>query len=161
VKRGEKAALSLVAPSLRSRMTPLLEIVERKPDKPLKAHLETAFKGLSESARLYSRCFLDARELAQDGRTAAADVFRRAANQGFPFTPVTGISRTVDVKPALEHATKGIALRITKDDFETGNLRNMTETFMNQHGLEPDQVDLIVDLGSVENLIADGIARLT
>ena len=160
VKRGEKAALSLVEPSLRQRMTPLLEIVERKPDKSLKAHLETAFKGLSESARLYTRCFLDAREIAPDGPKAATDVFRTAANQGFSFTPVTGISRTFDVAAALEYAINGVALRITKDEFENGNLRGMTETFMDRHELEPNEVDLIIDLGSVENLIADGIARL-
>jgi hypothetical protein len=161
VKRGEKAALSLIDPSLRERITPLLEIVERKPEKTLKAHLETAFKGLSESVSLYSRCFLDTREIAPDGATAAADVFRMAANLGFVFTPVTGISRKVDVGPALEHATNSVAVRITKSEFETGNLSSMVEKFMNQHKLEPDEVDLIVDLGSVENLIADGIARLT
>ena len=29
------------------------------------------------------------------------------------------------------------------------------------HGLEPEEVDLIIDLGTVEDLIAEGIAALT
>ena len=44
IKRGEKAALQLVAPFLQEKMTPLLEVVERKGG-AIGNHLDKAFKG--------------------------------------------------------------------------------------------------------------------
>ena len=51
VKRGEKKALQTIAAPLRSRITPLLEIVERNPDKAstIARHLDTAFKDLASA----------------------------------------------------------------------------------------------------------------
>jgi hypothetical protein len=160
IKRGEKAALTLVAPSLCSRIVPFLEIVERK-DKPPSLHLQTAFTGLANSVRAYPRCFLDAREIAADGPQGAASVFQRAAAEGIVFTPVTGVSRTVDVWAALAHRTHGLALRVTRAEFDNGNLAADIDGFLDSHGLMPEEVDLIVDLGPVEDLIVDGIAALT
>ena len=90
VKRGEKSALQLVAPKLRAEITPLLEIVEwhgstRKPT--LSSHLDTAFRDLAKSLRLYPRCFLDARELEPEGKAAADEVFDRAAREGTTVHP--------------------------------------------------------------------------
>jgi len=163
VKRGEKKALCSVLSPLRSRMTPLLEIVERKPDKAaiVSAHLDTAFKELASSVAGYSRCFLDAREVAADGPAAAAEVFQRASAAGMVYTPVTGISRTADVAAALAHRAHGIALRLTRDDFENGNLTQSLPAFMTRHGLTPESTDLVVDLGAVDDLIVNGIAALT
>lgn len=163
IKRGEKKALRHVAASLRSRITPLLEVVERLPDKSASsdAHIDTAFKGLADSVRTYARCFLDVREIAPDGPEAAASVFNRAAAAGIGFTPVTGISRTVDVEPALAHRDHGLALRVTRAEFENGNLTGNIDDFLASHALAPGDVDLIMDLGPVEDLIVDGIRALT
>ena len=163
VKRGEKRALRSVLPRLQVRMTPLLEIVERKADKAatVDAHLDTAFKGLAESINSYSRCFLDTREVAADGPAAAIEVFRRATSAGIVFTPVTGISRTADVAAALGHQRHGIALRLTREECESGNLTASLQAFMAQHGLTPERTDLIIDLGAVDEMIVDGVAALT
>jgi hypothetical protein len=161
VKRGEKTALQKVSPQYWEKITPLLEIVERKPDKALATHLNTSFKELAESVRSYRRCFLDAREIAADGPDAAVEVFRRASIAGIAFTPVTGITRTADVGAALSHRAHGLALRLTRLEFENGNLATNVEAFLRLHGLAPDEVDLIIDLGAVEDLIVDGIATLT
>lgn len=160
VKRGEKKALELVGLALRPRITPLLEIVEwRKDKKPtLSAHLDTGFKGLVDSLRAYPRCFLDARELEPHGPAAAAEVFDRARTSQIAFTPVTGISRTADVAAALGNRERGIALRLTRDEFERGGLASQLRAFMTRHGLAHDATDLIVDLGPVEEMIAEGIA---
>ena len=160
VKRGEKAALTLVAEPLRKRITPLLEIVQRT-DKSLNKHLETSFKGLSNAVQPYPRCFLDARELEPDGAAGARSVFRRAREEGIVFTPVTGVSRSVDVKPAKEFSTNGLALRLTIADYESGRLLPMTEAFLSREDLSPRNIDLLVDLTSTTDLIADGIARLS
>lgn len=162
VKRGEKKALRCISSALQPQITPLLEIVERPENAPtVGEHLNNAFKDLAEGVRPYSRCFLDAREIAPDGPAAAAEVFRRASNEGIVFTPVTGISRTADLTAALEHRAHGIALRLTREEFESGGLATKIEAFLRRYGLELEEVDLIVDLGAVEDLISDGIATLT
>jgi hypothetical protein len=161
VKRGEKKALQRISPALKRRITPLLEIVERKPERTVDQHLNTAFKDLSECVRSYARCFLDAREIAPDGPPASVEVFRRAADEGIAFAPVMGLSRTSDVAAAFEHRTHGLALRLTREEFEAGGLAVRTSAFLDQHGLQPEEVDLIIDLGAAEDLIAQGIAILT
>lgn len=161
IKRGEKKALQRMAPALQPRIVPLLEIVERRPEKAIDRHLNTAFDALTESMRSYGRCFLDAREIAADGPEAVAEVFRRASNEGIVFTPVTGIHRTADVTAAMEHRMRGIALRLTREEFEAGGLSAKIVAFLNQYELEPEEMDLIIDLGAADDLIAQGIAILT
>lgn len=162
VKRGEKKALQQVSSTLQPRITPLLEIVARTEKAPtVTKHLDTAFKNLAESVRPYSRCFLDAREIKAEGPPAAAEVFRRASEAGIVFTPVTGVSRSEDVAAALAHRTHGLALRLTRQEFESGNLEVDVNAFLSRHGLMPEDLDLIIDLGAVEDLIVEGIAALT
>jgi len=162
VKRGEKRALSLVLPALRTRITPLLEIVERKPDKvaTVAAHLDNAFKGLAASVTSYKRCFLDAREIAPDGSAAAFEVLNRATAARIAFTPVTGITRTADVAAALGHQRHGIALRLTRGEFESGNLPERLQAFMARHGLTPESTDLIMDMGPIDEMVVDGVGAL-
>lgn len=163
VKRGEKQALTQISPALVPRITPLLEIVEREESKAptLEHHLGTAFAKLADSVARYSRCFLDAREIEPDGRSAAAAVFERAAAEGITFTPVTGITRSFDVVPALRHRVHGLALRLTREEFEEGYLPQRLETFTREHGLRREEVDLIVDLGAVNDMVTPGIRALT
>ncbi len=160
VKRGEKKALQLLTPAIRAQMTPLLEIVEMNGTKALAEHLKTSFADFAPSVVNFPRYFLDAREIAPEGPAGAAAVFQAALAVGVPFAPVTGISRTVDVAPALAYAAGGLVLRLTRTEFEAGNLTTRVTTFLNTHGLVPERVDLVVDLGAVENMVADGIASL-
>lgn len=161
VKQGEKAALAQVATALVPRITPLLEIVERTAGKTVDAHINTAFKGLRDSVSSYPRCFIDTREIAPDGPSAAHAVFSRAKAAGIVFAPVTGVTRAADVGPALEHRDHGLALRLTREEFEAGQLPEAIGAFLHTHGLHPAEVDLIVDLGAVEEMVIDGIAALT
>ncbi len=161
VKRGEKTALSHIAPTFRSSITPLLEIVERRAEKPIEKHLETAFRDLAQSLVGYPRCFLDVREIESDGSEAATAVFGRAVTSGIAFTPVTGVSRTVDVMPALGQQAHGLALRLTRSELETRDIAGAVHAFLEQHELRAEKVDLIIDLGAVEQLITAGIEALT
>jgi hypothetical protein len=156
VKRGEKATLQLLSESVRTKITPLFEIVERK-DKPLDNHLNNMFRGLAIAVSGFRRCFIDARELAPDGPAVAAEVFRRATSDGIAFTPVTGVSRTADVESALENRTRGVALRLERREFEVGNLGEAIRAFLDRYTLNPEDIDLILDLGSVDDMIADGV----
>ncbi len=162
VKRGEKSALELVSLNLRKHITPLLEIVEwrKRQEKPtLSSHLDTAFKDLAKCLQLYPRCFLDARELTPEGPAAARRVFGRAAAAGIPFIPVTGISNRVDTPAALGNRHRGLAIRLTRKDFEVGDLTSSLPAFMKRHGIGFADTDLIVDLGPVEDMVTGGVAR--
>lgn len=163
VKRGEKASLQALSAPLYSRITPLLEIVERNDTNApsVEKHLETAFKDLADSVQAYPQCFLDVREIAADGPRAAEEVFQRADNAGMVFIPVTGLSRTVDLTAAMAHRTYGIALRLTREEFENGGLTAAIQRFLAVHALAPEQVDLIIDLGAVNDMIPAGIMALT
>jgi hypothetical protein len=160
LKPGEKAALTLVPEPMRTRIVPCLEVVERT-DKDLPAHLDRAFSKLAESLRGYARCLLDARELAGDGQGAAEEVFKRAAAEGIDFTPVTGIERGFDTAPALDYLDNGLAIRLTRRELEGGLLPGRLRQFMSAHGIQPHDVDLILDLGPIETLVAPGIIALT
>jgi len=159
-KRGEKAALQRIQPSARKRITPLIQIVERS-DKPIDAHLKTCFSKLGISLSGYTRCFLDAQELASDGPEGARRVFERAFEEGLPFTPVTGVTRIADVAAAMAYRQNGLALRLTRSEFESGSLESLVEDFLDSHALAASDVDLIVDLGAVTEMIAAGVSALT
>lgn len=163
VKQNEKNALASIPNAIRTRITPLLEIVERKPENhaTVGAHLDTAFRGLAAGARLYKRCFLDAREVAPDGPRAAEAVFKRANSEGIVFTPVTGITRTADVAAAIKNQKNGLALRLSRQEFESGNLARDLSAFLSMHSLSPGGIDLIIDIGPVDKMIAPGIAALS
>jgi hypothetical protein len=163
IKQGEKKALQQVSAQIRSRMTPLLEVVERNAatSPTVAKHLDTAFKDLKNAVAGFPRYLLDCREIAPDGPGAATEVFSRAAKLGIPFAPVTGLSRAVDEKAALAHRANGIAIRLTRDEFEEGRIPGELPTFMKAYGLAPGEVDLILDISAVENMVTPGIEALT
>jgi hypothetical protein len=160
LKRGEKKALQHLSDKVRARVTPLLEVVERKDEKDVTKHINTAFKGLETSVARFPRYFLDCVEIEPDGPTAAEEVFRRAAAYRTEFTPVTGLSRTADVAAVMTHRANGIAIRLTRDEFEDGQIPNQLPAFMARYKLEPTLVDLIIDLGAVDDMVTPGIEAL-
>ena len=161
VKRGEKQALALISLGLRQHVTPLLEIVARKTAPTVDAHLSTSFRDLASSLHGYARCLLDVREIEPDGPPAAAEAFAQASTAGISFTPVTGISRTADVASAVAHSNNGIGIRLTRSELEGANLTADLNRFVSMNSLTPDRVDLIVDLGPVEDFVTAGIMALT
>jgi hypothetical protein len=165
LKRGEKKALRLLAPAVRARLLPLLEIVERtapgQPPPSLATHLTRAFDQLALAVGPLHRYFLDCREIAPDGPAAAADVFTRAAALPTPFTPVTGISRVIDVPAVMAHRRHGVAIRLTRYEFEAGQIPTGLPAFIRTHSLTPEETDLIVDIGAVDDMIAAGVETLT
>ncbi len=160
LKRAEKAALALIEPVLAPHVTPLFELVEMPQDGDWGRHLGNAFRSLPECTRTYARCFLDLREISSLGVARATQVFERAAAARIPFTPVTGVSRSVDVGPALAHRRLGLALRVTRAEYEDGGLAGRLRNFVRDHRLRPPDVDLIVDLGSVDDLVLPGLMAL-
>ena len=165
VKRGEKAALGLLSPQVRGRMVPFLEIIERRapPGRArtsLDTHLKNQFDKLGPTVAPFQRFFLDCREIESEGPTVAADVFARAAQLSTPVIPVTGISRTVDTAAVISNRQNGVAIRLTRAEFEAGKVPGALPAFTKKHSLEHEDTDLIVDLGAVDAMITPGVAAL-
>jgi len=159
-KRAEKAALQVMPAGLCANITPLMEIVTRTGEKALDKHIATVFKCFRAAVERYPRCLIDAREIADDGPAGAQAVFDRAANEGVVFTPVTGITRTADVGPALAHFHNGLAIRLTRKEFEDGVIPTGLPQFMLTHNLDHATVDMIVDLGPVDDMVPSGVRAL-
>lgn len=159
VKRGEKRALTLLSRTVRSRITPFLEIVERGSDKTFEQHIQTLFKDFLEAVSGFHRCFIDTREIAPDGPAGAEAVFQWATDNGISFTPVTGISRSVDLEAALAFRNNGLALRIERCEFEAGGLSGSINAFLSRYSLVPEDIDLFIDLGAVDTMIVTGVRR--
>ena len=140
-KRAEKVALTKVASALRPRILPLVEVVARRPEKSVDGHLDTAFADLPETLQPYGRCLLDAGEIAADGASAAEAVFDRATQAGLKFSAVTGLSRSADVAPAVANKGNGLALRVTRKEFEAGGLAGRIEAFLEAHHLDAALID--------------------
>lgn len=160
-KRGERQALRAVTAVVRSQVVPLLEFVECTAERAWPAYMSNSFRGLAETVRCYSRCLLDLRELSPHGEEAAREIFQRVATAGIAFTPVTGVSRTIDVRPALQHRSGGLALRLTRGELEAGRLGRAIGGFLIRHAIAPEEIDLILDLGSVTELVVPGVQALT
>ena len=161
VKRGEKKALSLLPMALRRRVVPILDVVENPNDRTLGEHLGTTFKGLPSSLVGYPRCFIDAREIEDDDPRATEMVLKQARAEGIRVSAVTGITRTNGVAAALANSTHGLGVRLLRREFESRNLVPRLQGFLGRHGLVPESVDLILDLGAVADMIAHGVSALT
>lgn len=162
MKTGEKEALPRLAPTVQARITPLFEVVERDPEKKATPpeHIDTAFKKFQPAIEKLRSYFLDCREVELDGPETALDVFRRAADLGTAFVPVTGITRSVDIEAALAHRTSGLALRLTVEEFEKGSVQNELLSFVKTLGVPREVIDLIVDLGAVDDMVLPGVQNL-
>lgn len=161
LKTGEKDALAILSPTIKQRITPILQVVERVGAKPVDKHIETAFKKIQPAVAGLARFFIDPVEIEADGPAAAKAVFEQCRNLGVPFTPVAGLSRPPGLTVAAMQATgrTGLAVRLTRSDFESGTLAALPG-YLSTHSIPATGTDLIVDLGSVEDMIADGVAAL-
>lgn len=158
LKRAEKHALPKLERSIAARVVPLFEVVECAG--AIAPHLDKAFKALDLAVAPFRRFFLDCREIHSFGSAAASDAFARAAASRVPFVPVTSVTRSADVSAALSHRANGLALRLSRKEFESGVVTSATNRFLSKHGLSPGEVDLIVDLEAIDRMIAPGAQAL-
>ncbi len=161
LKRAEKQALEMLDDPTAAEIIPLFEIVEMKADgPPLEKHLRTAFTGLRSSLRRSPAYFLDAHEIKNAGPDGAQRTFEAAKNLALPFFPVTGLSRTADLAPALEFSDHGLAIRLTRSEFEEGKIPRRLLSFVKRRKIELRKTHLIVDLGAVDQMVTDGVEAM-
>lgn len=161
-KRGEQAAISILAPSVKKKITPIIEVVPIPRDlktgeqtRSLEAHMDTAVNALEQVWGNSDTFYLDCDEISSD--QSAANVygpgytFSNASNQGLNFIPVVGLKRDhIQIDEAKKHNKNGLCIRIDLNDLESGTLSSDLEKFIENHNISFSDIDLILDMGSVE-----------
>jgi hypothetical protein len=75
--------------------------------------------------------------------------------------PVTGLSRPpAETAAALAHGRRGVCLRLTQDELKRGSLSSDVTRFLTRHHLTPAGVDLVMDMGPLEDMVVAGVAAL-
>jgi hypothetical protein len=157
LKRAEKSALTHLDSTIKGKIVPLFEVVERRPERTLEEHLSLAFSGLGDSLEGISAWFLDTREIEADGEPAARRAFELARGFASRLVPVTALHRGAGQDPALEFGENGLCLRLSRADLDSGSLHSDVAAFMDRTGLSAATVDLVVDLGPVDDMVIPGI----
>ncbi len=91
--------------------------------------------------------------------------FAEVEEKGQVAVPVTGLTRSPGYQSAIKQVVaeqaQGLLLRLTPDDFEDVEELEVTlEGIPGFFGLERDQIDLILDIGSVVNSSAGTVAQM-
>jgi hypothetical protein len=91
--------------------------------------------------------------------------FAEVENQEQVAVPVTAISRSPGYQSAIQQVVaqqkRGLVLRLTPDDFEDADeMAETLEAFPGFFGLEPDEIDLLLDIGSVVSMSAGLVAQM-
>src|SRR5205085_4873881 len=91
--------------------------------------------------------------------------FAEVVTQAQIAIPVTGLSRSPGYQDAIEQVIaeqgNGVALRLVPDDFEDADeLEETLEAFPGFLGVEPSQIDLVLDIGTVGESSAGTVAQI-
>jgi len=172
VERSQLAGLAATTDAVKDGLTPLFDVVrlDGAPSRAgrLGAPLATrhAEVQLAEILGAVSRAwdvghpaFLDCRtgrgdERLPDGRVHLAWLLDEARRRGLPLIPVTGLRRPSPYQLAVADAAhvdgRGACLRLELPDFhELGALEARIDAIVDQLGLTPERIDLVVDLGLI------------
>ncbi|MDP2876730.1 MAG: beta family protein, partial [Holophaga sp.] len=172
-KQGEYFALRDLKPETKEFVYPLFEIMpipwdyeNEEPAKSLDAHLSKVTANIANNWE--GRPFmLDFRFITEDQCNAMPPhpiitLAEEAKDAGLHLVPVLSLNSPECLKNAVRDVAAslghGIALRIVGDDFDNPLLDADIESLYNTRlGLQPNQVDIIVDLGQIP---ADGLTPL-
>ena len=166
-KLGEYQALSRLAPAVKDRITPLLEIPavgydfeKHRTSKSLDDHL--ADFGRRLKAKWQARaCFIDLRLIDQsermsDGSHPLDRVLTSARSEGCNTIPVIAVGSDADYLKAAGAAksvdTHGVCLRLQLEDFDRPNFSGDIENALRQVTASQTETDLVIDLGDKQFL---------
>jgi hypothetical protein len=175
-RRGERSALADLTEDVRSKMTPLFAVhpidwnyETDAPSKNVDDHIASLGSKLATSWGV-NRAFIDLVHLDMaehdDKRRHPLDVIiEDAESAGLPLVPVVSPLRDPHYLSAAgrSHATngRGICIRLNPPDWPAGrgNTEEL-EDLMKLLDVQPDQVDLVLDLGhEVHSGLADVLVR--
>lgn len=162
-KDGEFQALRELGASAKTRISPLVELAPPSRTQTLERACDRLTSKLKAGWGTADRIFVDTIRIDSAARTAAGEeaaghLFKKAASAGVQAIPVTGLRRspahaTAVKQHAADHGV-GAALRIAGADARSATLPAQVAGILSQIGLQPDSVDLILDLESVDPGVA-------
>ena len=158
-KQAERLALRDLRPDVRSQITPLVQLVPESI--AVGKRIPTVKKALGKVAADMRGCWgtspimIDLRHIDPsmriDGNThSLAYLARHARANSVSMIPVTGLHRDAAYQAAVRDTVaedgRGACLRLFRRDLENLKLRADVRHLLEQIGLEPSRVDLVVDL---------------
>lgn len=167
-KKGEYDALAGLDEKTRSFITPLIEVVpvpwdytEDAPTKTLAQHLDRDCRMMVECWGCDAPLFLeldnavDEPAVIDSGDHPVQWTHSRLASMGVAAVPVTGLGRSVAYNEAVADVVAGhqlgLCLRLRPEEFtDPAALGANVTAFLTEVGLEPSQVDLVIDNASIE-----------
>ncbi|EOJ6915992.1 beta family protein [Escherichia coli] len=155
-KRAEFSALTQLAPHVKEKISPLLEIEPvpidpdtEIPDKSYDEMLDGFGQKVAGACSAMSSVFLDG-ILIEEQFISAHDTYPmvNAVNQvraaGIRVIPVTSPTRTQNYRNAIDTLLQGeVCLRLTTVDLVNPQ---MISTYIQHLGLPPEQIDVVIDL---------------
>jgi Beta protein len=165
-RRGEYDALATLDPSVRSVLTPLIEIPpipwnfeEDRPEKTIDSHLAKIGKNFERSWPLNRPFYVDMlwipeSERMNDGEHPVEYVARAAREWTLSVIPVVSLIRGPEYLQAcrsvFDQDKQGVCLRIQKEDFiEFTDLEAQVLGVLEALSASPRSADLILDLRSI------------
>lgn len=181
-KNGEFGALQTLTPSVRTALTPLLEVPpipwdfdEVRPAKTIDQHLEKVGQKIERAWGHDRRLFVDLPawipegERMSDGEHPLHYVFRSLRTRGVEAIPVVGLLRHNEYLQAcrdiVRQDNRGICVRMRREDFEDfDDVGGTVAGVLGKVETEVQNADLVFDLGSLtpgeRNLGARAVIRL-
>lgn len=186
-KRGEFAALRKLAPDVRDRITPLIEIVPPPPPKKTKEgqpppkpktfheHLKQFPELLMKSWKAPTRFFIDTQLLPPDatlpdGTHPLLFLYAKCSEQTLFPVPVAGpISDPPSpydcaVKTVIAQGSQGVCFRIHQETLFGRKLNECLDAMLQYFGASRSRADLILDMASInanqETLVSTSLADL-
>lgn len=152
-KQSERLALEHLAPTLKSRITPLVEIQAMSTDDtgPFDRLTKQIKRAWDASQPLFIDC--DPKFRWRKPKTAGAvlgQVLENARQDGYCFIPVTGIGcgdpYQAAVKKAVELDGNGLCLRLDGEDWsDPDDLSSELAALLNYFDMSPASVDVVLD----------------
>ncbi len=164
-KRAEFPALG----ALRSKksITPLMEAVPSAGPDEIPRQMAAKAKWPRDSPYFVDLFFLDDPDDSKEANEfhPVRVCFKEVASKGQFAIPVTSLSRSPGyqsaVKQVISGHKRGMAIRLTADDFEeTEELESSLEAALSYFKLRRNDIDLLLDAGSVANSSAGAVAQV-
>jgi hypothetical protein len=162
-KRAEFPALGAL--ESKDHLTPLMEAVPSKDPEEVPRRMSSNWP--DDCAYFIDLVFFDDPDDVTTPAAANHPVrrcFAEASQQNQTAIPVTGLSRSPGYQSGIQQVVaeqdNGFALRLVTDDFEDADeLEAGLEAIVTYIGVDRDETDLIVDIGSVVNSSAGAVAQ--
>ena len=164
-KAGEYQALSTLPPTIKSSMTPLIEVPSIPWDftadvasGTIDDHLEDVAENIDttwgKTLLFVDLTWMDPADRMADGRHPVTYVFDEMRARGIEGIPVTGLARDPAYQTAVAGVVatdgRGVCIRIEETDFEdVANLQPSLDAVLAQLGLSPSATDILLDFGSI------------